>query len=78
MHPLRADAEAPTLLKLLGVPARDAQVMLGHEHVSTAQQIYTHVDETARLDAVSSLACKAAADNRRPAGLGNARHGLDQ
>ena len=37
------------------VPARDAQIFLGHAHVTTTQQIYTHVDEAARLDAITKL-----------------------
>ncbi len=44
-----------SLLKDLHVPARDAQVILGHAHVTTTQQIYTHVDEAARRDAVAKL-----------------------
>lgn len=44
-----------SLLKDLGVPARDAQIILGHAHISTTQQIYTHVDEAARLDALGRL-----------------------
>jgi integrase len=44
-----------SLLKALGVPARDAQIILGHAHITTTQQIYTHVDEAARLDAVTKL-----------------------
>jgi integrase len=44
-----------SLLKDLGVPARDAQIILGHSHISTTQQIYTHVDEAARLDALTRL-----------------------
>ena len=30
-----------SLLKSLGVPARDAQIILGHAHFVTTQQIYT-------------------------------------
>ncbi len=33
---------AATLLKDLGVPARDAQVILGHADIATTQQIYQH------------------------------------
>jgi integrase len=44
-----------SLLKDLGVPARDAQIILGHSHISTTQQIYTHVDEAARRDALTRL-----------------------
>ena len=44
-----------SLLKDLGIPARDAQIILGHAHISTTQQIYTHVDETARREALSRL-----------------------
>jgi integrase len=39
---------AASLLKDLGVPARDAQIILGHAHITTTQQIYTHVDEATR------------------------------
>jgi integrase len=41
--------------KDLGVPARDAQIILGHAHISTTEQIYTHVDEPARRDALTRL-----------------------
>jgi len=44
-----------TLLKQLKVPTRDAQIILGHAHIATTQQIYTHVDEAARLDALTRL-----------------------
>ena len=44
-----------SLLKDLGVPARDAQIILGHAHISTTQQIYTHVDEAARRQALTRL-----------------------
>jgi len=44
-----------SLLKELGVPPRDAQVILGHANFSTTQQIYTHVNDAARLDALTRL-----------------------
>ncbi len=44
-----------SLLKKLHVPPRDAQMILGHAHISTTMQIYTHVDEEARNDAISGL-----------------------
>jgi integrase len=53
LHALRHTTAS--LLKDLGVPARDAQIILGHSHITTTQQIYTHVDEAARLDAISKL-----------------------
>jgi integrase len=53
VHALRHTTAS--LLKDLGVPARDAQIILGHAHVTATQQIYTHVDETARRDAVTKL-----------------------
>jgi integrase len=53
VHTLRHTTAS--LLKELGVPPRDAQIILGHANFSTTQQIYTHVDEAARLDAVTRL-----------------------
>ncbi|MFD3425285.1 tyrosine-type recombinase/integrase [Nocardia fluminea] len=35
---------AATLLKNLGVQPRDAQLILGHAHISTTMQIYQHAD----------------------------------
>jgi integrase len=44
-----------SLLKALGVQAKDAQVILGHAHASTTQQIYAHVDDVAKRDAIGKL-----------------------
>jgi integrase len=53
VHALRHTTAS--LLKDLGVPARDAQIILGHAHITTTQQIYTHVDAVARRDALTKL-----------------------
>jgi integrase len=37
-----------SLLKDLKVPPRDTQIILGHAHIMTTQQIYTYVDEAGR------------------------------
>ena len=44
-----------TLLKDLGVQARDAQLILGHSHVSTTQQIYQHDDMDSRREALGRV-----------------------
>ena len=44
-----------SLLKKLRVAPRDAQMILGHAYISTTMQIYTHVDQEARDDALASL-----------------------
>jgi integrase len=44
-----------SLLKKLKVPPRDAQMILGHAHISTTMQIYTHVDQEARDEALTGL-----------------------
>jgi integrase len=44
-----------SLLKALGVPPKDARVVLGHAHASTTEQIYVHVDEAAKRDALTKL-----------------------
>ena len=44
-----------SLLKDLGVPARDAQTILGHTRISTTLEIYTDTDEEVRRDALARL-----------------------
>jgi hypothetical protein len=44
-----------SLLKDLGVPARDAQTILGHTRISTTLEIYTDTDEQARRNALTRL-----------------------
>jgi integrase len=44
-----------SLLKDLGVPARDAQTILGHTRITTTLEIYTETDEEARRDALTRL-----------------------
>jgi hypothetical protein len=39
----------------LGVPARDAQTILGHTRISTTLEICTDTDEEARRDALTRL-----------------------
>ena len=50
LHHLRHTAA--TILKDLGVPARDTQLILGHAHKSTTQQIYQHADTGTRYIAL--------------------------
>jgi integrase len=44
-----------SLLKDLGVPARDAQIILGHSRLAVTLEIYTHADEQAQRDALNRL-----------------------
>lgn len=44
-----------TLLKNLGVPARDAQLILGHSRLAVTQEIYTHEDHQAQHDALTKI-----------------------
>ncbi|GAA0993375.1 tyrosine-type recombinase/integrase [Subtercola frigoramans] len=46
---------AATLLKNLGVPARDAQLILGHASVTTTQELYQHGDIKAQREAMGSI-----------------------
>jgi len=44
-----------SLLKALRVPARDAQIILGHSRLAITLEIYTHTDDEAQLDALTQL-----------------------
>jgi integrase len=44
-----------TLLKNLKVPARDAQLILGHSRLAVTLEIYTHEDRQAQRDALSRI-----------------------
>ena len=52
-HDLRRSAA--TLMKDLGIPARDAQVILGHSHVSVTLGIYSEVLDDAITEAGQRL-----------------------
>jgi integrase len=45
-----------TLLKNLGVPPRDAQLILGHAQISTTQQLYQHADLIGQRSAILDIA----------------------
>jgi integrase len=44
-----------TLLKNLQVPARDAQLILGHSRLSVTLEIYTHEDRQGQRDALGRI-----------------------
>ena len=46
---------AATTLKDLGVPARDAQLILGHSHITTTQQLYQHGDIKGQTKALARV-----------------------
>lgn len=46
---------AATLLKNLGVPVRDAQLILGHSRITTTQEIYQHGDMEGRRNALERV-----------------------
>jgi hypothetical protein len=66
-HDLRRTAA--TLLKDLGVPARDAQVILGHSHISVTLGIYSEVFDDQISTALDRM--DGALSGRQP---GNAPH----
>ncbi|MGH3904681.1 MAG: tyrosine-type recombinase/integrase [Pseudonocardiaceae bacterium] len=66
-HEIRTQADLPritvhhtrhtaaTILKNLGVPARDAQLILGHAHITTTQQLYQHADLNGQVQAMAQV-----------------------
>ncbi len=44
-----------TLLKNLRVPARDAQIILGHSRLAITLEIYTHKDRQAHRDGLKKI-----------------------
>jgi len=44
-----------SLLKDLSVPARHAQIILGHSRLAVTLEIYTHADEQAQREALTRL-----------------------
>ena len=53
LHHLRHGAA--TFMKNQGLPARDVQLILGHAHITTTQQIYQHADEAGQKAALDSI-----------------------
>jgi integrase len=53
VHDLRRTVA--TLLNKLGIPARDAQLILGHSRIIVTQEIYTDVDRESKAAAVSQM-----------------------
>jgi integrase len=52
-----------TLLKKLGVPARDAQLILGHSRLAVTLEIYTHEDWEGQRDALGKISDELKDDN---------------
>lgn len=74
-----------TLLKNLGVPDRDIQLILGHAHVTTTQQLYQHADLEGQAKALAKaeqqllavgVAAKSAANNEFSTGESMILHAL--
>jgi integrase len=55
-----------TLLKNLRVPARDAQIILGHSRLAITLEIYTHEDRQAHRDALGRISEALGHDSKLP------------
>jgi integrase len=55
-----------TLLKNLGVPARDAQIILGHSRLAITLEIYTHEDREAHREALGRISEALGHDSESP------------
>ncbi|WP_327402349.1 site-specific integrase [Streptomyces sp. NBC_01288] len=53
VHALRHTAA--TMLKDLGIPARDAQIILGHARITTTQELYQHGDSSTNRNALERM-----------------------
>ena len=53
-----------TLLKNLRLPARDAQLILGHSRLAVTLEIYTHEDRQAQHDALGKVSAALGHDER--------------
>jgi integrase len=60
---------AATLLKSMGVQARDVQLILGHSNVSTTQQLYQHGYVEEHRDMLSGVAAALSGDPEQAASL---------
>jgi integrase len=55
-----------TLLKNLGVPARDAQIILGRSRLAITLEIYTHEDRQAQREALGRISEALGHDSELP------------
>ncbi len=62
---------AATLLKNLGVPVRDVQLILGHSNITTTQEIYQHGDVTGQREALERVAAALTAPRQTSAASGS-------
>ena len=69
VHHLRHTAA--TLLKNLGVPARDAQIILGHSRLAVTLEVYTHQDLEAQREALGRISTVLGHASEAPAAAGS-------